>query len=354
MIPLKMFNSAQAYLCWLTYMASQRGAECLTGNLTDEVLELAGVYELQSAQPDYCAEMPLMGEPGIDVSVQYNARFFQKGNPLIHEKVMKQGEFFHEYVKMIEEAYPEEVYKFYLYLEADTASGNSEKVAMFLRFMGDKSIDLIEKILKKRGQEYYIESLKKMMDKAAPDMELLYVAFMDSREDSGLRVVFWSENPADCGKKIVAAAERLCGADFAKELEHHIFELENGKDDLFTYMLDVDIMPDGSLGNIYGVEMMMPPKFPSWQRRWMDTESYGQVTGKLLEWGIADERIHKVKDCVFTMEAPDSQQVPYWLYSRISHFKLRWKDGKLMPAKVYLHMLTGFSQLTINESMDYQ
>ncbi|MGM9569808.1 MAG: hypothetical protein ACI3XC_06990, partial [Phascolarctobacterium sp.] len=43
-----------------------------------------------------------------------------------------------------------------------------------------------------------------------------------------------------------------------------------------------------------------------------------------------------------------------YLYSRISHFKLRWQAGEALPAKVYLQMRPVKRQSCLNEALGYE
>ena len=52
------------------------------------------------------------------------------------------------------------------------------------------------------------------------------------------------------------------------------------------------------------------------------------------------------------MAAPISADT--YIYSRISHFKLRWQAGEAMPAKVYLQMRPVKRQSCINEDWGYK
>ena len=69
----------------------------------------------------------------------------------------------------------------------------------------------------------------------------------------------------------------------------------------------------------------------------------------MREAELADERIDGLYNSIFTAAG----SADTYIYSRISHFKLRWQKGKALPAKVYVQMRSVQRQSCLNEALGY-
>lgn len=107
---------------------------------------------------------------------------------------------------------------------------------------------------------------------------------------------------------------------------------------VYRFMVDLDVLQDGSLGDMVGLEFTPFKMMPAEQTMLMREPAYKQTVQLLKEWGVADERLDCLPRCIGAGPAPDKFQEPYYMYSRLSHFKLRWQGEKLLPCKVYLQL----------------
>ena len=78
-------------------------------------------------------------------------------------------------------------------------------------------------------------------------------------------------------------------------------------------------------------------------------QAFARLRELLEEACIADKRMEGLVNTIFA--APISADT--YIYSRISHFKLRWQAGEALPAKVYLQMRPVKRQSCINEALGY-
>ena len=116
-------------------------------------------------------------------------------------------------------------------------------------------------------------------------------------------------------------------------------------------MLDVDMLEDGSLGDTVGVELIPQDAiYPATQQQLVQSEDFARLCELLEETSIADQRMEGLVNTIFA--APISADT--YIYSRISHFKLRWQAGEALPAKVYLQMRPVKRQSCINEAWGYE
>ena len=103
-------------------------------------------------------------------------------------------------------------------------------------------------------------------------------------------------------------------------------------------MFNIDIMEDGSLGDVIGLEISSIPTRIYEQQRWMEGADVQYLNGLLKKWDIADARVDMIRDCIFHVGFQKKDTQAFEVTSGFSHFKLRWKKGRRFPAKVYLQV----------------
>lgn len=344
----KPFNNAKACITWLSYLDSQCGAGSVIGKLNDKVIETAAVYEAQRTSVTYGAEANLKGEPGIDLSVEYFANNFLDGNPLVHTLTKEQGERFHGYVKELKALAPHVIGHCCLYLETDTASGNPEETSCFVNLAGELVEKLLPAQLERNGAGSLTATIMELLAKCKAYTGLWIVGFMNSRECTPVRLSLLCNN--DSVEDIVATVKLLYGEATPADFSEKVRAL--GRLGCFQYMLDLDVLPDGTLGDTIGFEFAMRKLQPALQSVLCKEAEYKDMVKLLKQWDVADDRIDVLPQCIWAGKAPDEQQEPYYMYSRISHFKLRWRGNVMLPAKVYLQLVSEPIQESLNIYFD--
>ncbi|MGM9569293.1 MAG: hypothetical protein ACI3XC_04335, partial [Phascolarctobacterium sp.] len=109
----------------------------LDGGTEVKLMNQAPLYALGQERVDFYLEAPLLGETRVDLSGQYFAEAFAKGNPLRGLEVAQEGDFFHFYAKELAELKPKLLQHCNLYLEADITAAGSPRVASFINLAGD-------------------------------------------------------------------------------------------------------------------------------------------------------------------------------------------------------------------------
>ena len=84
-----------------------------------KLMNQAPLYALAGQKVDFYVEAPLCGQPQVDLSAQYFAEAFAKGNPLRRLDVEQEGAFFHFYAQEFAQHQPEPLRKCNYYLVAD-------------------------------------------------------------------------------------------------------------------------------------------------------------------------------------------------------------------------------------------
>ncbi|MDO4203127.1 MAG: hypothetical protein Q4D07_01295 [Selenomonadaceae bacterium] len=341
-----LFDNGAACRYWLDRLAEQEGADRLLGENSSTVVDMARIYETGLGPVDFGAEIQLTGESGIDLSVQYALSDFDRANPLSHPLVIPAGDFLLDYNRQLtEKGFAHLIADRYAYLEADTSKGEAGAVAMFLNLSGTAAREMLPFILQEQRQSERLTAVQDILQRVNPELPPWYFGFMHSREELPLRLSFYVREEA--GLSGMLSALRRLGIEPGEGAEQLAAVDELG---LFTYMLDVDVMADGSLGDTWGVELTPRAVLPVQQQKMLGGDSFARFTELLVRWGMADDRSTVLPRCFWSCDYRDgSSGRAYVMYSYLSHLKLRWQTGKLYPAKVYIQLRNIPKQTTINE-----
>ena len=351
---MEQFNNANACLSWLQYLQQQCGGAALLGNdqlNKDHVRNMAAVYDIAPVRLRYFAEMPLLGRPGVDLSVEYPLLLFRAGNPLQHQAVRQWGEFFCKLENRLQQLNPARANDLVAYLEADTSRDGSGKSAAFVNLSGRLAGILLPELLNWQGLTDRLTGIQRIIDKVDGFLVPWHFGFMRSREEEPFRLTLHRyHNDTDLLSDIFQAADKLGLEHFTGSVSSQLKALDSLG--LTEYMLDIDIMPDGCIGDTIGIELHpVTAVLPGQQRTLVRREQFRKLTGLLKKWGIADERLDILPDCLWSMDAPDITQAPYNMISYLSHLKLKWQKDRFCPAKIYLQLITSEKQWSINETI---
>ena len=313
-----------------------------------KLMNQAPLYALAGQKVDFYVEAPLCSQPQVDLSAQYFAEAFAKGNPLRRLDVEQEGAFFHFYAQELAQLKPELLRHCNLYLEADITDEGEPKVASFINLSGDFVEELLPSVLAYRGRLKQLQPVRALLEKVKEWCEPWHFGFMESREEKSLRLVLLVKQGLKGLRKALASIGTPKLPPEGWELLAKIDEL-----DIFDYILDLDVLADGCLGDTVGVELILQKAvFPASQRELVQSPKFARLCELLQEAQIADQRLVALPNSIIA--APMSTGTDVYIYSRISHFKLRWRQGETMPAKVYVQLRPVQRQSCLNEALGYE
>ena len=345
---ISTMQQLEAFAFWRRQLlAAPWGSELwgLAGSTEAKLMNQAPLYALSKERLDFYLEAPLMGQTQVDLSAQYFAEAFAKRNPLQGLEVEQEGDFFHFYAQELAQLKPELLRHCNLYLEADIASEGEPKVASFINLSGDFVQELLPSVLAYRGRLGQLQPVHALLEKIKEWCEPWHFGFMESRDIRPLRLVLILKQGLQDLAKVLECIDAPPIPKEGRELLEKIDALG-----IFKFMLDVDVLADGSLGETVGVELIPQEAiFPATQQQLVATPAFARLRELLEEACIADQRMEGLVNTIIA--APISADT--YIYSRISHFKLRWQAGEALPAKVYLQMRPVKRQSCINEALGY-
>ncbi len=343
-----MRQQLEAFAYWRRQLVCAHGGQelwGLAGSTEAKLMNQAPLYALSKERLDFYLEAPLMGQTQVDLSAQYFAEAFAKRNPLQGLEVEQEGDFFHFYAQELAQLKPELLRHCNLYLEADIASEGEPKVASFINLSGDFVQELLPSVLAYRGRLGQLQPVHALLEKIKEWCEPWHFGFMESRDIRPLRLVLILKQGLQDLAKVLECIDASPIPREGRELLEKIDALG-----IFKFMLDVDVLADGSLGETVGVELIPQEAiFPATQQQLVATPAFARLRELLEEACIADQRMEGLVNTIIA--APISADT--YIYSRISHFKLRWQAGEALPAKVYLQMRPVKRQSCINEALGY-
>lgn len=342
----KYFDNVYVYLLWLKYLRNNKAAAPLIGYFSEKQMHVAKAMAVKKGTTEFYAEAELLGEPGVDLITQYQASLFADGNNMYYPLLTKEGDIFVSFVNRLQAINPELLNNRYLYLEADLASGKTTKTSMFISLSYELE-NILDDVLLEVGAGEYLPTLKRCLRCVAPTLVLLHLGFMRGRSEQALRVVLYARDSSP--ELIMQALERLGpeGERFALQIKERLLLADALN--IFEYIIDLDILPDGSWGDIIGLELLLKDDTLERQKVLFQSEAYKRLLQYFKAWKISDDRVDIVQNCVFAMPVTDPFNGAYFVHSRLSHFKLRWKKGVPMAAKAYLQLATEFLTDTLSK-----
>ena len=348
---ISMRQLLEAFAYWRRQLVCAHGGQELWGlaaSTEAKLMNQAPLYALGQERVDFYMEAPLLGRTQVDLSAQYFAEAFAEGNPLQGLPVAQEGDFFHFYAKELATCKRQLLQHCNLYLEADITAERSPQVASFINLSGDFVQELLLSVLGYRGRLEQAHSVQELLAQLKEWCDPWHFGFMDSRKEKPLRLVLLAKQGL---KDISKAIERVQASPIPPEGWELLAKIDALG--LFSYILDLDVLADGSLGDTIGVELILQKAvFPASQQELVRGAQFASFCKLLQEAGMADQRMKALPKTI--MAAPMPTGADIYIYSRISHFKLRWQQGRALPAKVYAQLRPVQRQSCLNEALGYE
>lgn len=339
------YDNTLACMSWLEYLNVHSKVGIL-GPLNDNVLKAAKLYDVGLPYMSYIAEFPLSGKAGVDLSAVYPLEALMHNNIFVNHPAEGDGEQLQQYARFLHQLNPSIVTDRNFFLEIDSSKEKPNSYGLFIELAGNYVPLLLPQVLEAQKLSYCMKTAVSVLEKALPHLGLWYVGFMHSRPDEPLRLSLVTLN--NDLEDLIAAAEAIGLNDFLTAAKDTILRLKSMNLFASAYF-SVDILKDGTLGDVIGVDLHPGSFNPKEQIQQLSSSKYQEFYSFVKELGIADERLDYVKDLVFANVMRGNGDVDVELYSILSHFKFKWKKDQLLPLKVYLQMKAYPKQKNLNQ-----
>jgi hypothetical protein len=230
-------------------------------------------------------------------------------------------------------------------IELDTSVGETERAGVYLQYR--KHTDLIAPFLASIGEEARAKSYLAVADRMPEGWPPAYVGLFPGRAGAPLRV----------GGYLEGTIQKACAADPAllvAQFDRIGFSAYNGEmlsqcGTLLSLAPSVDfqfdIMPDGTLGDVFGLSLSFNETKPREARVCMESGYGARICRTLQEWGLADERWRLIAGAAFARHVPfdreDGSQGRFALCCMFNYTKVKFANAVSQPAKFYLRMSAG-------------
>ena len=230
-------------------------------------------------------------------------------------------------------------------IEIDTSVGETERAGVYLQYR--KHTDLIAPFLESIGEEARTESFLAVANRMPEGWPPAYVGLFPGRAGTPLRI----------GGYLGDSIQKACADDptlLAAQFDQIGFSAYDGKmlSRCSTFLslapsvdFQFDIMPDGTLSDVFGLSLSFNETKPREARVCMESGYGARICRILQEWGLADERWKLIAGAAFARHVPfereDGSQGRFALCCMLNYAKVMFAGRVAQPAKFYLCMSAG-------------
>ena len=330
----------EAFYALYSIAAADGRGEALFGDSLDQALDFYQRTLIGDAYPIAHLEFPLLGEPCLDLlsvhgKVPLGAKFAVDagyGRQAMFDwfaEVGASGCADHTSVG----------------LELDLSRGQTQTVGVYLQQR--QHMQLVAPFLESVGEptraQSYLETFERMPKGWPPS----YVGLFPGREGTPMRIGGYMrgaeharcvEDPTYLGSRFRQIGFMAFDADMLNRCAEFM-RLAPAIDFQF------DIMPDGSLGDTFGLSLSFNETKPREARECMQS-GYGARLMRVLQgWGLADDRWKEIAGTTYAghvgFEREDGTEGRFALCIRFNYAKVKFSSCEPQPAKFYLTCVAG-------------
>ena len=273
------------------------------------------------------AEVPLLGDNFMDLSVRLRMDYLTRQDFLDNKLPESLRKRLIQYAQTLK-GNNYDLTRWHVWLEIDTSAGVVDRSGLFVHIVDKTLFSLAMNFLDNQRQEY-VKSFLTMHPLFLRN--ILYLGLMYSRMDMPLKVIS-QLIPYDFDLKI-RDMEQIVGKALPADLKDVIKRLYRAN--YIGCNAAIEIMPDGVLGNIAGLEIVFTEATVERLREIIMEPAVGELWEALLRYGVLDERYKRLSKVTLLKKTIINGEKTVFL-SYLSHIKLSWDKDGLLPVKAYI------------------
>ena len=312
--------------------------EALFGNSIEIARDAYERTLIGDGYPEAYLEFPLLGAPGFDLLAVHNT--VQPGSRFPSGAGFGYQEMFDWFSGICDIDVDVSCG-----IELDTSVGETERAGVYLQHRGHP--ELIAPFLDSIDEEARTESFLTVANRMPDGWRPAYVGLFPGRAGTPLRVGGYLGHDmhnacADDPALLAAQFDRICFSAYDDEMLSRcslLLSLSPAADFQF------DIMPDGTLSDVFGLSLSFNDTKPRQARACMESGYGARICRTLQDWGLADERWRLIAGAAFGRHVPfsreDGSQGRFALCCMFNYAKVKFAGAVAQPAKFYLRLSAG-------------
>ena len=331
---MKPPSHADAFEVLVLQAADEGRGPILFGESLMRARKLARPFVIGTAFPDIYLEFPLAGNPFLDVTVLYNEL---PDNPHIESPAAAGTDALLNLFAKLRKEYTDVSCGF----ELDTKKADLPSAAVHLQ--PRSHIEVVAPLCEALGEPERAQLYLELAQRMPENWPLSFFGMFRGRKGSPLRVCGYLSQ----GETSACAQDPKRLADVFDEIGFTAYDdamLAQASQLLAAVPaaadFQFDIYPDGHLSGTFAIDAQFSIEQPDAVRRNFEDGPAARIMNLLESWGIADERRKLGAESAFARAIPvelDDGQTGRYAFTLMPQWaKVRWIDGVLQPAKLYL------------------
>ena len=227
-------------------------------------------------------------------------------------------------------------------IELDLSTGETERAGVY--FQQRKHTELIGPFLESIGEQARLASYTDVLERMPEGWPPAYIGLFPGRAGTPLRIggYMGANELARCAETPAHLGECFRHIGFEAFDDEMLERCSEFMRLVPAVDFQFDIMPDGTLGDTFGLSLSFNETKPRQASECMES-GYGADVMRLLEsWELADERWKLIADAAFARHIPfereDGSEGRFALCVLFNYAKIKFTGGAPRPAKFYLLM----------------
>jgi hypothetical protein len=333
-------SNADAFEVLCLQAADNGRGKVLFGDSLGRARSLARPFMAAMEFPSVYLEFPLAGKPFLDVTVLYSNG--GPGHPIESEAAAGTEEVIAWFAKECAQ-HANVSFGF----ELDTSKQQLPAVA--IHFQPRTHKELVQPFCEHVGEPERAALYLELADRMPQDWPLSFFGMFRGRPNSPLRACgYLSLNEADeCAsdpRRLPAVFKAVGFSAFDNTMLEQIRTLMSVTSNALDFQFDV--LSDGSIGDTFAIDVQFHIEQPDAVQASFSTGELAPLMRLLEGWGIADARWKLGVESAFARAirvVPRGESDRYSFTLMPQWAKVRWKNGVLQPAKLYLLGKAGFN-----------
>ena len=225
--------------------------------------------------------------------------------------------------------------------EMDLSDGETQHPGLYFQFHEQKN--LIGPFLRSVGEDGRLSAYRTICERLPPEWQPAYVGIFPGRPETPTRIGGYlnKDRIKECGEGDMLAKNLRCAGftAFDRDVLDRCRTFLHGMN---SADFQFDILPDGSLSDVFGLAVFIPRGQPEQVREEMRTGLSAEKLRLLRDWGLADERTEKLAGAAYARSIPietaDGTSALLALTVSMNCLKVKFCGGKAHPAKFYFEL----------------